>query len=212
LIFKNREHAGQVLAGKLTEFAGQKDLVVLGLPRGGIPVAYEVARKLQAPLDVIVVRKLGFPGEPELAMGAIASGGVTILNTQLIERCHISNEEVERIIKLETAELERREQCYMPPKETHLSWKNVLLIDDGLATGSTMIAAVFALRQAGCRHLTIAVPVSPPEACAAFQNQVDKIVCAQTPDNFRGVGQWYHDFSQTSDEEVRHLLQLSRNQ
>jgi putative phosphoribosyl transferase len=211
MIFKNREHAGKVLAEKLSEYAGQKDLVVLGLPRGGVPVAYEVAQSLKVPLDVFVVRKLGLPDQPELAMGAIASGGLTNLNEQLIERSKVPRDVVTKIIKTEAAELERQEKAYLPRNISHLKWKNVILVDDGLATGSTMGAAVGALRSAGCTRLVIAIPVSSPETCAAFKYNVDKIVCAQTPHNFGSVGEWYEDFTQTTDEQVRHFLELSRS-
>ncbi len=210
MIFKNREHAGKILAGKLVEFAGQNDLVVLGLPRGGVPVAYEIARSLRVPLDVFVVRKLGFPGQPELAMGAIASGGVVILNRQMIEREYVPYEVVQQTIEAETDELNRREKAFMQGSVVHRSWKKVILVDDGLATGSTMGAAVSALHKSGCEELIVAVPVSARETFSLFRKHVDKVVCVQTPANFCSVGQWYEDFTQTSDEEVRRLLDLSR--
>jgi putative phosphoribosyl transferase len=212
MIFKNREHAGLVLAGKLKDYAGQPHLVVLGLPRGGVPVAYQVALSLGAELDVFVVRKLGFPGQPELAMGAIASGGVTVLNDALIKRCNVSRKVVDNTIAAEKAELQRRESMYKPGHQARGALENVIIVDDGLATGSTMVAAVNALRKAGCRELTIAVPVGAAETCAIFGNQGDKIVCAHMPNYFGSVGQWYEDFSQTSDEEVRRLLEKSRAQ
>ena len=208
--FSDRAHAGKVLADKLKKFAGQPDLVVMALPRGGVPVAFEVAKVLRTPLDVFVVRKLGFPGQPELAMGAIASGGVCVLNHALIDAYGVSKDIIDETIAREMSELQRRELEYLPGRNlTHLQFRNVILIDDGLATGATMSVAVAALRQAGCKHLVVGVPVSASDAFAAFEGSVDEIVCAKTPAYLGSVGQWYRDFTQITDDEVRQLLELS---
>ena len=207
LPFANRAHAGKLLAARLSEYRGRPDLLVLGLPRGGVPVAFEVAQALGAPLDVYLVRKLGVPGHEELAMGAIASGGVRVLNRDIVEDIGISRPEVEAVTRAEEAELRRRERVYRgdrPPPT--VSGRTVILVDDGLATGSTMYAAVAALRSAGPKELVVAVPIAPPETCAQLEQHADRVVCAVTPDPFYAVGAWYRDFSQTSDEEVRELL------
>ena len=186
-------------------------MFVLALPRGGVPVAYEVAKELNAPLDVFMVRKLGLPGHQEFAMGAIASGGVRVINEDLISYLGIPSEMVDAVAAREQAELDRREAAYrddLPPPE--LKDRIVILIDDGLATGSTMSAAAESLRLQKPKRIIVAVPVSSPETCEKFRYEVDEIVCAVTPPNFQGVGLWYEDFSQTSDEEVRELLQRSR--
>lgn len=205
--FLDRYDAGRRLAARLTKFADQPDVLVLALPRGGVPVAYEVARALHAPMDVFLVRKLGFPGHPELAMGAIATGKVRILDQFLIQMYGVRPEEIDRITEKEERELERRERAYRddrPPPE--VKGHTVILIDDGLATGSTMRAAVEALREEGAQKIVVAVPVAPIDTCAAMRGEVDEIVCAVTPEPFRAVGIWYADFSETSDDEVRELL------
>jgi putative phosphoribosyl transferase len=207
LFFRNRAEAGQLLAEKLLKYAGCDDVIVLGLPRGGVPVAYEVARRLNAPLDVFIVRKLGVPGFEELAAGAIASGGVRVLNEDVVRALPHADEIIESVTARETAELERREQSYRngrPPPE--LRDRIVILVDDGLATGATMRAAVAALRRRGTAKIIVAVPVGAPETCRELEELVDEIVCAIAPEFFQAVGQYYEDFSQTSDEEVRDLL------
>jgi predicted phosphoribosyltransferase len=196
------------LAAQLTEYAGRADVLVLALPRGGVPVAYEVARALAAPLDVFVVRKLGVPGHEELAMGAIASGGVRVINPWVVRQLAISSQEIERVAAAELEELRRRERAYRgerPFPEVH--GRRVILIDDGLATGSTMRAAAAALRPRGPAELVVAVPVAAEETCDEFRKDVDRIVCAMTPEPFLAVGMWYEDFEQTSDDEVRELLE-----
>jgi predicted phosphoribosyltransferase len=206
-IFLDRHDAGRRLAAELSHYADQNDLLVLALPRGGVPVAYEVARALHAPLDVFMVRKLGVPGYEELAMGAIATGGLRVLDEDLVRMLDLPREVIERVTAAETRELERREREYRgdrPPLDVR--GRTVILIDDGLATGSTMRAAIAALKKEGAKRIVVAVPVAPPETCEALKAQVDDVVCAVTPEPFRAVGLWYRDFSQTTDEEVRDLL------
>jgi predicted phosphoribosyltransferase len=206
-LFRDRRHAGRVLAEHLREYAGRNDVIVLALPRGGVPVAYEVATALHLPLDVFVVRKLGVPGYPELAMGAIASGGVQVLNDDVVSHLPNAEQWVAHVANEERKELERRELFYRHARpRPDLRGKTVILIDDGLATGATMRAAARALKQQGVAHLVVAVPVASPETCDEFRGEVDHIVCAFTPASFAGVGQFYEDFSQTSDDEVRELL------
>jgi predicted phosphoribosyltransferase len=205
--FLDRYDAGRRLAATLSRYADQPNLLILALPRGGVPVAYEVARALHAPLDVFLVRKLGFPGHEELAMGAIATGGVRILDRQLIQMYGVPAELIERVTAAERHEMERRERLYRggrPPP--NVRGRTVILIDDGLATGSTMRAAVEALRVEGVRKIVVAVPVAPLDTCEALREEVDDIVCAVTPEPFRAVGIWYADFGETSDDEVRDLL------
>jgi putative phosphoribosyl transferase len=205
--FADRRHAGQVLAGQLHRFAGRDDVVVLALPRGGVPVAYEVARTLGAPMDVFVVRKLGMPGHPELAMGAIASGGVRVLNDDVIRWYRVPPAAIEAVTRAERVELERRERAYRdgrPP--VPIEGRTVLLIDDGLATGSTMRAAVLAIRRLRPAQVVVAVPVGARDTCDGLRETADEVVCALIPESFSAVGLWYVDFSQTSDEEVRQLL------
>ncbi len=205
--FANRTEAGRLLAEKLVQYAGRDDVVVLGLPRGGVPVAYQVARRLGAPLDVFIVRKLGVPGFEELAAGAIASGGVRVLNEDVVRAIPHADEAIEAVTARETAELERREQIYRegrPPPEFHD--RIVILVDDGLATGATMRAAVKALRQSGAAKIVVAVPVGPPDTCRELEEEADETICLSTPEFFQAVGQYYEDFSQTSDEDVRELL------
>lgn len=208
--FRDRVDAGRVLARELGRYKGRPDLLVLGLPRGGVPVAFEVARELGAPLDVFVVRKLGMPGHEEYAIGAIASGGVRIVNEEAIRAFGITNAELDAVTAEELVELERREQRYRggrPPPE--IAGKTVILVDDGLATGSTMRAAVEALRQEGPARLVVAVPTAAPETCQEISRLVDDMVCAMTPEPFYAVGLWYDDFGQTTDEEVHDLLALA---
>jgi len=196
-----------MLATTLQEYANRDDVVVLALPRGGVPVGFEVAKALHAPLDVFVVRKLGLPGQEELAMGAIASGGVRVLNSDLLRALRIPEEVVDQITQEEQRELERREREYRDERSPiDVRGKTVILVDDGLATGSSMRVAVLALKQKEPAQVVVAVPVAPADTCAELQSVADKVVCAVTPQPFLGVGQWYEDFSQTSDEEVRELL------
>ena len=205
--FANRTEAGRLLVEKLVKYAGRDDVIVLGLPRGGVPVAFEVAQRLGAPLDVFLVRKLGVPGFEELAAGAIASGGVRVLNEDVMRSIPHADEAIEAVTIRETAELERREQIYRegrPPPE--LRDRIVILVDDGLAIGATMRAAVKALRQSGAAKIVVAVPVGPPETCHELEERADETICLSTPEFFQAVGQYYEDFSQTSDEDVRELL------
>ncbi|HET9793782.1 MAG TPA: phosphoribosyltransferase [Thermoanaerobaculia bacterium] len=207
MIFTDRRHAGRVLAQKLSDYAHRPDVVVLGLPRGGVPVAWEVARALDAPLDVFVVRKIGHPGNPELAIGAIASGDVTVLSHDLIARLGVSRDAIDDAIARERQELGRRERAYRegrPPLP--LAGKTVLLIDDGLATGATMRAAVAAVRKLSPRSIVVAVPVASSEACDDAAAAAEACICVSTPPHFMAVGEWYADFGQTTDEEVREFL------
>lgn len=206
--FANRQDAGRYLAAQLKDYINRPDLLVLGLPRGGIPVAYEVARGLHAPLDVYVVRKLGVPGHEELAMGAIASGGVRVLNDEVIRPLAIPGEVIERVAREEEAELRRREREYRGDRPLPaITGRRVILVDDGLATGSTMRAAAEAIRKQNPAELIIAVPVAAEETCRALRRDADRIVCAITPEPFYSVGLWYEDFSQTTDREVHDLLE-----
>ena len=215
--FQDRTDAGQVLAGLLDRYrrrpppwgggAAEPDVVVLGLPRGGVPVAAEVARGLEAPLDVFVVRKLGVPGHDELAMGAIASGGVRVLNRNVVEALDISQEVIEAVAARELKKLERRDLAYRddrPPPD--VTGKVVIVVDDGLATGSTMRAAVAALRAQNPSRIVVAVPVGSPITCRELEAEADEVVCARMPTQFHAVGQWYQDFSPTTDEQIRRLL------
>src|SRR5213083_963566 len=207
IAFPNRAEAGRLLADKLEKYVGRNDVIVLGLPRGGVPVAFEVAQRLGAPLDVFIVRKLGVPGFEELAAGAIASGGVRVLNQDVVRAIPYAEEAIEAVTAKETAELERREQIYRegrPPPE--LRGRIVILVDDGLATGATMRAAVKALRQRGVAKIVVAVPVGPPDTCRELEQEADETICLSTPQYFQAVGKYYEDFSQTSDEDVRELL------
>lgn len=204
--FQNRAEAGRFLAGKLEAYAGRPDVVVLGLPRGGIPVAFEVAMRLQTPLFAFLVRKLGVPGHEELGMGAIASGGVCFLNAPLIKSLGISRRMIDEVIAREARELERREQAFCVGRMPELRDRVVILIDDGLATGASMRAAVIAVREHHPARIVVAVPVAAAEIYREFEREVDEVVCVQTPERLEGVGQWYEDFSQTTDEEVRELL------
>jgi predicted phosphoribosyltransferase len=206
--FQNRSEAGRVLAGKLTGYRNREDVLVLALPRGGVPVGFEIAHALSADLDIFLVRKLGLPGQEELAVGAIASGGVRVLNHGLLETLHLSPAVLESVATRELRELERRESLYREGRPaTPVRDRTIILVDDGLATGASMLAAVRALRPQGPRRIVVAVPVAAEAACDDFLREVDEVVCAATPEPFRAVGIWYEDFSQTTDEEVQELLE-----
>ena len=205
--FADRADAGRRLAERLGAYAGRGDVIVLGLPRGGVPVAAEVARSLPAPLDVCVVRKLGVPGDEELALGAIAAGGVLVLNDRVVSGLHLSDEAIAGVAAVELAELRRREQAYRgerPPAD--VAGCTVIVVDDGLATGATMRAAVRAVRMRAPARVVVAVPVAAPETCAALGPEVDEVVCALRPSDFRSVGGWYDDFAPTTDDEVRRCV------
>jgi len=213
MLFRDRADAGRRLVEKLSHYAGKPDVVVLALPRGGVPVAAEVARALDAPLDIFLVRKLGLPGQEELAMGAIASGGSQVLNTSLLRRLHVPPETIKAVALRELRELDRRERAYRGPHTLPaVREKTVILVDDGLATGASMHAAVSALRTQGPARIVVAVPVGAPSTCEDLRQIADEVVCAETPEPFSAVGQWYDDFSQTTDEEVRQLLEASRRE
>jgi predicted phosphoribosyltransferase len=205
--FADRRQAGAVLADRLKQYANRNDVAVLALPRGGVPVGYEVARALGARLDVFVVRKLGLPGHPELAMGAIASGDVRVMNEEVLELYPVSQRAIEAVARAERLELERRERAYRDGRPAvPLERRTVILVDDGLATGSTMRAAVLAVRQLKPARVVVAAPVGAGQTCQALQQIADEVVCVLTPEPFSAVGLWYADFSQTTDEEVRQLL------
>ena len=207
MLFRDRAEAGRFLALKLAAHADRQDTVVLALPRGGVPVAFEVAKSLNVPLDVFIVRKLGVPGQEELAMGATATGKVRVLNQDIITALGISDEVVDSVIAREERELQRREELYRGDRPAcQVEGKTVILVDDGLATGSTMHAAVLALRRRKPARVIAAVPVAAVSTCEEFKDEVDEIVCATTPNPFYAVGQWYEDFSQTTDGEVQELL------
>jgi putative phosphoribosyl transferase len=210
--FKNRSEAGRFLAEQLSAYANRPDTLVLALPRGGVPVAYEVAKALGAPLDVFQVRKLGLPGHEELAMGAIATGGVRVRNPEVVEYLRIPDEVIDEVTARERRELERRERLYREGRPA-LSPRGrvVILVDDGLATGSTMRAAILALRQQQPASIVVAVPVAAKQTCEELRAVADEVVCAVTPDPFYAVGLWYEDFAQTTDEEVRELLARAEN-
>ena len=207
MFFRDRRDAGRALAAKLRKYAGRPDVLVLALPRGGVPVAFEVAQALGAPLDVFLVRKLGVPGHEELAMGAIATGGVLLLNDEVLGGLGLDREVLDAVAAREREELERRERLYREDRPApDVRDRIVILVDDGLATGSSMRAAVAALRQMGPGRTVVAVPVGAAETCSELAGEVDECVCARTPDPFWSVGQWYDDFTQTGDEEVHDLL------
>ena len=213
MIYRDRTEAGKRLAAQLTDYADRSDVLVLALPRGGVPVAYEVAKALNAPLDIFLVRKLGVPGHEELAMGAIASGGVRVINNNVVDYLRIPRKVIDAVAADEQRELERRESAYRGHRPApDVRGRTVILVDDGLATGSTMRAAAAALRKQQPARLIVAVTVSSPQTCDEFREEVDEIVCAVTPEPFRGVGQWYEDFSQTTDEEVRDLLERAAHE
>ena len=208
-VFQNRREAGRLLAEKLPAYANRRDVTVLALPRGGVPVAYEVACALRAPLDVFVVRKLGLPGHEELAMGAVAMGGVCVLNQELVDSLCLAPHLIDSVAARELQELERRERVYRggrPPPD--VKGRTVILVDDGLATGATMQAAIKALRELAPARIVVAVPTAPKDTCQSLRAEADEVICDITPEPFVGVGLWYADFSQTSDEEVRALLAM----
>jgi len=206
-VFLNREQAGRALAVELSAYADRHDTIVLALPRGGVPIGYEVARALRAPLDVFLVRKLGVPGHEELAMGAVATGGVLVLNHEVVRRLRIPESVIGTAAERESEELGRRDRSYRgarPPP--NVTGRTVILVDDGFATGSTMLAAVRALRPQGPGRLVVGAPVAAPDTCELLRADADEVICLVTPDPFQAVGLWYEDFSQTTDEEVRQLL------
>jgi predicted phosphoribosyltransferase len=208
--FRGRRDAGRVLATLLQHYRGRDDVIVLALPRGGVPVAYEVARTLGAPLDVFLVRKLGVPGHEEFAMGAIASGGVVVIDDDVVRALGIPPPVIERVAEQEARELARRERAYRGDRPMpDIAGKTVILVDDGLATGSSMRAAIQALRRRGPARIVVAVPAAPESTCRELEAEVDEVVCATTPSPFFAVGQAYWDFSQTTDDEVRELLRAA---
>jgi putative phosphoribosyl transferase len=209
--FKDRTEAGQVLARKLAAYANHEDVVVLALPRGGVPVAFEIATALNVPLDVFLVRKLGVPGQSELAMGAIASSGVRVLNQDIVRSLRLSDAVIDKVAAKEQQELERRERLYRDDRPIPLLHeRRVIIVDDGLATGATMRAAIEAIRQQQPARIVVAVPISSPETCRDLAVEVDEIICVETPQPFCSVGLWYEDFPQTTDEEVRALLKQAQ--
>lgn len=210
--FRDRQDAGRQLAAHLLEYRNRDDVVVLGLPRGGIPVAFEVAQSLRAPLDVMVVRKLGLPGHEELAMGAISSEGVRVLNRDVVDWLRVPAQIIDAVAEREQAELERREQFYRGGRPgLDPGGRTVILIDDGLATGATMRAAIAAVRGREPEEIVVAVPVAPASTCRQIARAADRVVCAVEPEFFGAVGEWYEDFGQISDEEVRSLLDAARS-
>jgi predicted phosphoribosyltransferase len=211
--FRDRRDAGRKLAQKLPAYVGRSNVLILALPRGGVPVAYEVARALNAALDIFLVRKLGLPGREELAIGAIASGGIRILNQDIVRMLSVPDEVIHFVVRRELQELQRREELYRGNRPfPDVRDRTVILIDDGLATGASMRAAVAGLRAQHPARIVVAVPAAAAEVCEAFQSEVDEVVCASMPDPFYGVGRWYDDFSQVTDEEVRSLLQEANGQ
>lgn len=206
--FRNRIEAGQLLAGKLTQYAGRADVLVLALPRGGVPVGLEVAGALHAPLDVFCVRKLGVPGQEELALGAIASGGVRVLNSEIVEGLQIPGDLIDAIAAREWRELERRERAYRGDRPApEVQGRTIILVDDGIATGSTMRAAIKALRQLEAARIVVATPTAALSTAREMRPNVEEFVAVMTPADFAAVGQWYQDFGQTTDTEVRELLE-----
>jgi putative phosphoribosyl transferase len=213
MMFLNRVDAGRKLAKKLDAYAGRRDVLVLGIPRGGVPVAFQVASQLEAPLDVFVVRKLGAPWQPELAFGAIATGGIRILDVQIVESLGISRMEIERIATRERQELDRRERVYRggrPP--LNVEGMTVILVDDGIATGASTRAAINALRKLKRARIVLAAPIAPASTCARLRREVDDLICVDTPETFYAIGEFYEDFSQVSDDQVTNLLQLNDQQ
>ena len=207
MVLPNRTEAGRLLAKKLSAYANRPDVLVLGLPRGGVPVAFEVAKALNLPLDICLVRKLGVPGHKELAMGAIAMGGVMVLNDEVIKWRRISKQAIDAVAGRERLELGRRDRLYRGDRPIpDLRNRTVILIDDGIATGSTLRAAIAALGKLQPKSIVVAVPVAPPSTCNQLQAEVDEVVCLRTPEPLSSISLWYEDFSQTTDEEVRHLL------
>jgi len=213
MLFRDRVDAGRKLAANLDAYADRQDVIVLALPRGGVPVAWEVAQALHAPLDIFLVRKLGVPGHSELAMGAIASGGTHVVNQAVVEQLNITHEQLSEVAAEELIELARREKAYRDNRPApQLRDQTVIRVDDGLATGSTMLAAVKAVQEQHPARVVVAVPVAAVETCEKFQQQVDEVICVQTPQPFYAVGSWYDNFSQTSDDEVRNLLATANEQ
>lgn len=211
--FEDRRDAGRQLAQRLDAYAGRPGVLVLALPRGGVPVGYEIASRLGAPLDVLVVRKLGVPGHEELAMGAIASGGIQVVDQRIVNALGISREAFEAVEHSERGELERREQMFRGGRAAlAVDGMTVILVDDGLATGASMAAAIDAIRTRNPAHVVVAVPVAPPETCAALGERADEMICLVTPDRMYAVGAWYEDFTQTTDAEVRQLLETAARQ
>jgi len=212
MLFRDRADAGRAVAARLRTYANRPDVLVLALPRGGVPVGYEIARELGVPMDVFVVRKLGVPGHEELAMGAIASGGVRVVNEDVTRAMGISAETIDRAAEREVQEVRRREQLYRGDRPApSLEGRTVILVDDGLATGSTMRAAAAAVKRQNPARIVIAVPVAAESTCNELRREADEVICVETPAYFSAVGQWYWDFSQTSDAEVRDLLERARN-
>jgi putative phosphoribosyl transferase len=212
-VFADRAEAGRHLAAALSDFTGRADVLVLALPRGGVPVGFEVARALDVPLDVFIVRKLGVPGHEELAMGAIASGGVQLVDDALVRQLGLNDSDVQRVAAAERRELERRTRQYRGDRPLpDIASRTVILVDDGLATGSSMRVAVAALRQEHPSRIVVAVPIAPPETCDALRREADDVVCAVTPEPFYAVGVWYEDFRQTTDEEVHDLMERARRE
>ena len=210
MLFRDRRDAGRKLAWALNHYAGRNDVLVLGLPRGGVPVALEVARLLRAPLDVLVVRKLGVPGHEELAMGAIASGGARVMNDALVRQLGVSEASIEHVARVEGEELTRRERAFRgtrPPLD--VAGLAVIVVDDGIATGATMRSAVTSLKAAGAANVVAAVPVAAEDAVHLLRAEADEVVCLATPEPFLSVGQWYEEFGQTSDDEVRAALRAA---
>ena len=212
-LFTDRRDAGRKLAKKLSAYANRSDVLVLALPRGGVPVAYEVASALDAPLDIFTVRKLGLPGHEELAMGAIATGGALVINQDIVRNFNVPRGLIEAVAKKELKELERRERLFPADRPMRvIRGKTVILIDDGLATGASMHAAILGLRAKDPARIVAAVPTAALETCEAFKHKVDEMICATTPEPFYGVSRWYEDFSQTTDEEVQALLEAAEHQ
>lgn len=211
MIFADRANAGRKLAEKLEPYANRDDVVVLGIPRGGVPVAFEVATRLHAPLDVFLLRKPGVPGHEELAFGAVARGGVRFLDQEIVEAVGISGEQIERVTSVELKELQRREKAFRSGRPAlDVRGKTVIVVDDGIATGSSMSAGIKALRQLQPSRLVVVVPVAPNRTCNRLKNEVDELVCLQTPLSFHAIGQFYEDFSQVPDEEVIELLKRAQ--
>jgi predicted phosphoribosyltransferase len=205
--FRNRTDAGRQLAEKLTAYANRPEILVLALPRGGVPVAFEVARALGVPLDVFLVRKLGVPGYEELAIGAVATGGVRVLNNEIVRGLGISEHEIDAVVARELQELARRDRLYRGDRQPpDVGGRTVILVDDGLATGATMRAAVQALREQQPARIVAAVPTASPDTCQVLKTEADDVICAMTPEPFFAVSHWYGDFTQTTDDEVRELL------
>jgi putative phosphoribosyl transferase len=208
MIFRNRQQAGQLLASRLEKYANREDVIVLGVPRGGVPVAFEVAKALNLPLDIFVLRKLGVPGREELAFGAVGSGGVRVLNPNTVEQFRISDVDIAAVTRAEWQELKRREEMYRGDRSPlEVRGRTVILVDDGIATGSSVLAAIHALRQMRPAAIVVGTPVAPPNTVSRLQHEVNELVCVEMPESFYGVGQFYANFSQVSDEEVNELLE-----